>query len=149
MIITFLNGDEVSTSDLTFDAVTGRVYLGSDDVSDEVRFTDKRRLWPRYDWDAWLRRVSNQNQIARGEKPVQEGSTSLLGNFVSQIVTDPFSAPLESADRLGDKIADNSLFNQFKKMLWLLAILAAIGFGIYLFFQVGGPLWLRKLKPKA
>lgn len=60
--------------------------------------------------------------------------TSTWSIFLDQITTDPFAAPLESANRL----AGNS-FLAFFKAPWVIAVVLIAGF-----FLLGGGPWLGK-----
>lgn len=142
MIIELTDGTTVDSSELSLDRKSYHVFFaGTEDVTDLMRQYDKVRVFSNFDRDRDNNRASDENRIAHGQAPVVVGSTSLWGNFATQIVTDPFSAPLEAADRLGNKISGNSLFSQIK---WLLIIATVI----YLFVTLGGHNVLKAVAKK-
>jgi hypothetical protein len=60
-----------------------------------------------------------------------ERDDSVLSNFISQVTTDPFAAPLETANRAIGTIAGSAIFGLFKNP-WVL--LAGAGAVYYFFF---------------
>jgi hypothetical protein len=142
MIIELTDGTTVDSAELSLDRKSYHVFFaGTEDVTDLMRQYDKVRTFSNFDRDRDNNRASDENRIAHGQAPVVVGSTSLWGNFATQIVTDPFSAPLEAADRLGNKISANTLFSQIK---WLLIIATVI----YLFVTLGGHNVLKAVAKK-
>ncbi len=152
MIIELLDGTTVNSDDLTLDRKTYHVFFaGVEDVTDLVKFNDKARIFPNFDREKALQLASDDRIRAQGGNVTPVGSTSTLGNFVTQIFNEPFKAPLESANRLGNDIADNSLvgkdgvISRFTGQVkfWLIA-----GVLIYLFITLGGPQWLKTIKKR-
>jgi len=66
---------------------------------------------------------------------------SLWSNFYTQVTTDPFAAPLETANKVIGTIGSSAIFGLFKNPWVLLAVAGLV------FYAVGGFTWLGgKLK---
>lgn len=130
MNITLLDGRSVDSDNLSFDGNTYRVFLGYEDVTNEVRRSDKVALWD-IDQDRENNRVFAENYAAKngGQQPSPLGSTSTLGNFTQQILHDPLAAPLDLLNATVNKIFTAP------GVIKVLVISAIIG-GAYWFFKV-------------
>lgn len=88
--IVLMDGRRVDLSALDFNSDTLVFMLGDEDVTNLVKRSDKRRF-PGFDDTA------ENLRIYRASHPgvPETGSTSILSNFTSQILTDPLDAPVQ------------------------------------------------------
>lgn len=127
MIIYFLDGTEVSSSDLTLDWSSYRVWLGTENVTNEIRQSDKVKIWPGFSREKDNLRAHAEQQARRGEPVTPTGSTSTWDIFWNQIITDPLEAPLDYAD---DKITGRLFASTTVRLL-------LIGGAVYLAWRMG------------
>jgi len=92
--LVLMDGRRVNIEDLDFDVDTHRFFWNGQDVTNLVKRTDKKRF-PGFDESIENLRIYKEQHPGVPET----GSTSILGNFVHQIVTDPLDAPLEALQR--------------------------------------------------
>jgi len=76
--------------------------------------------------------------IAQVRNGNPQTGTSTLGNFFNQLVTDPFAAPLDTANAGIGTVLGSALKGLFRNP-WLLLVA-----GVVIFWALGGFTWLRK-----
>lgn len=109
MNITLLDGQNVPVQEITFDTETYHFTYNGDDITDNIRHTDKQAFFPQFDQATDNLRVYNERYTAEhGHAPAPTGSTSTLGIFADQIINDPLGAPIETLNRTVDKITSAS-----------------------------------------
>src|SRR5687767_8847895 len=124
MIVTLLDGRTVDSRDLSLNRVTYHVtYLGTEDVTRLMRQNDKAAVFSSFDRSRDNIRASDEDRQAQGLAPIRHGSTSLLGNFTTQILTDPLAAPLQFAD---EKITGRLFASSTVRTIVALALLGAV-----------------------
>lgn len=125
MNVTLLDGRTVDSQDLTFHPENYHVYYNGEDVTNNMRQSDKAAIWSDFS-----RATDNERSYAEkyvrenGHNPPPAGSSSTFVNFWQQITTDPLAAPLETLDTTVSKLTGNSTIR------WVL-IIAAVGVGLY------------------
>ncbi len=125
MRVTLLDGRSVDSTELVFHPENYHVYYAGEDVTNNMRQSDKAAIWSDFD-----RAVDNERSYAEkyvrenGHAPPPAGSTSTFVNFWQQITTDPLSAPLETLNATAAKLTGNTTIK------WVL-IIAAVGVGLY------------------
>lgn len=91
MQITLLDGRRVDPALIRFDPGSYHFFLNAEDVTNLVTRADKQTLFPAFD------PVTDNNRLnSEGKHATVAGSTSVWGNFGSQIINDPLTAPLDS-----------------------------------------------------
>lgn len=141
MTIELLDGRMVDSGDLSINRTTYRVTNDdtAEDVTALVKQSDKVKVFWNFDRQRDNERASDDAAAARGEAPVRVGSTSIFGNFVEQIVTDPLAAPLEAADRTIARTT-KSIFGTWSGRLIVIAVVVTA------FIYFGGPALLKKMR---
>lgn len=129
---------EVNDDSIQLDRTTYRVYANSEDITNKLSRAEKKRLFPDFNEQLDNDRLSNERKARHGEavgsiEPLPE-STAL--EFVDNIVTDPFSAPIES---LSNKANEFFGASGIIKLL----LFAALIFAAYVFVAGG---WFRRLR---
>lgn len=142
MLITLLDGSKIESGDLSLDRGTYQVWaFGVEEVTDLMRQADKLRVFPGFDREKDNARASDDARRAAGQAPIRYGSTSLIGNFTTQILTKPLDAPLEALDNTTKKI--------FKSTgVRVLIALAVVALLVYLSVQFGGIALIKKFFKK-
>lgn len=87
--ITGIDGTVYNTSDIVFDAATQTFSYGQEDISLNLKRADQL-LWTSAGFDVT---TYNNTLSQRAHPGPAGGSTSTVGNFVSQLVNDPLAAP--------------------------------------------------------
>ena len=92
--LVLMDGRKVDIALLDFNSDSHRFFLQGEDVTNLVKRTDKKRF-PGFDEAVENLRIYREQHPGKPET----GSTSILGNFVHQMVTDPLDAPVEALQR--------------------------------------------------
>ena len=110
MQITLISGRKIDSSAILFDGSNYHFSIEEtgEDITNDIRRADKLTLVPGFDIERDLRRASVEKPASGGGRtatsqdldPLDESTARIFGK---QIVTDPFSAPLESANNLAQK----------------------------------------------
>lgn len=117
--VKLIDGTLAPLSRIEFDRGTNRFYYNGSDITTNMYLRDMQ-VFSGFDLQRHNQWLSDQKQIRDGNTPQPNNqSTSTIGIFTEQILTDPFAAPLEAADRLADDLVGNKLFQ-----------LAAVGLGV-------------------
>lgn len=127
MIITLLDGRQVDASNIFFDDSDYSFKLGgtAEDLTTLIKQADKK-TFSGFDVSVYNDIVYAQHYFAQhGSWPPSVGSTSVWVNFVQQITTDPFAAPLDSLSSAISSAVDS---DGFKKIL----IVGFIALGVLL-----------------
>lgn len=131
MTINLINGGTVDSEDLNLNRNTYHVYdaYTGEDLTNEIRQSDKVRVFSNFDRTRDNERSANENLYA-GKTPPPIGSTSTLTNFYQQVTTDPLQAPIAVA--LGQGASGPGLGQgTTAKVLKTVVVIAAIGFTLY------------------
>lgn len=97
MDIVLLDGRTVNGDNIAFHPDTYHFTLNAEDVTDQIRRSDKHALVPNFDDDIENTRVFTENYTAaHGQPPNPIGSTSTAVNFFNQIATNPLGAPIDA-----------------------------------------------------
>lgn len=141
MIITLLDGTQVDTNDVVFDSGSYTFNYGDQDISSLITQADKLNNWSDFDPKTASLFAYNKQQTQAGLASnivdpfdTSGAGTSTLGNFASQIVTDPLAAPLESADKELTTITTNTAKSILSSYTGLI-ILAVVGIYLWLKFK--------------
>jgi hypothetical protein len=132
MAQTIDNGD-IPDELITFDADKNHFFRGNTDITDELPLAEKNRLSvnafdvTRYNYELSARSHGGKY----GDQPLP---TSTLGLTVENLVTDPFSAPIDSLSNTANKFFGAS--GVIKLLLF-----GALIFAAYIFIQGG---WFRR-----
>ena len=111
MNITLLDGRVIDIAAINFDPSDYSFSVwyadgnGKENITTLIRRADKMRF-AGFDGDFYnnLLYVQKYQREHNGQLPPEVGSTSIWGNFVQQILTDPLAAPLETLDNFVDQI---------------------------------------------
>lgn len=125
-----LNGTSVPDDAVTFDYSTYHLFYGDSDITNLVSRTEKIRLIPNFDIEKDNYRLSVEKPVSGGGRDataadledLEDNTAVILGD---QLLNDPFSAPLESANRLAEKFL---ALPGLKKLM----IVAAVGAVLYI-----------------
>ena len=104
MTITLISGRTADTDRISFDPVTLQFLLMGQNITDDIKRSDKVAVW-NIDVDRENQRIY-ANTYARdhdGALPKQL-PTNTADIFATQLLTDPFAAPLAALDRTIQKI---------------------------------------------
>lgn len=99
-----------------------RFSINGQDITDDIRRVDKERLIPNFDIVKENIRLSEERgaQAGLGSEPLNESTGEI---FVEQVLTDPFSAPLQS---LNNQLETLFALPGFKKALAVGAVIAVV-----------------------
>lgn len=125
MTINLLDGRTVESADINLDRSTYHVYHGTEDITRNMRQNDKVAVFFNFDRERDNNRASDESRLAQGLPTINPGSTSVLYNFASQIVTDPLSAPLDYADQ---KITGRLAASSTVRIVVVLALFGAVAY---------------------
>ena len=117
-----LDGRTVVDTAVSFDPVSYHFFLGGEDITDQIRRTDKLRIVPNFNVERENIRLSEERgaQAGLGNEPLNDSTGSI---FVDQIVNDPLAAPMESFNRQVEKLF---ALPGFKKLLVVGGIVAVV-----------------------
>ena len=90
-----LNGSVIDTDAVEFNRETYHFYLGGVDITNQLKREDKREGF--VDFDDSKDNLRVYNELHPGQAPT--GPTTIWGNFVEQVTTDPLAAPVEMLER--------------------------------------------------
>ncbi len=126
MQIQLLDGRQVDSSNVFFDDSNYSFKLGGtgEDITRLIRSVDKQSFsgfdQAKYNEIVY---VQHYQQTHNGALPANVGSTSTWSNFVTQITTEPFAAPLATLDSTVSQILGSS---GIKTLLIAGAVLLAV-----------------------
>ncbi len=122
-----INGGTVPDNEVTFDRNTYHFMYQGVDITDSISRNEKLRVVPGFDIERDNYRLSDEGPVTgdTGNFGLEDLDDSTASNFAGQIITDPFSAPLDSLNNLAEKFM---ALDGIKKVL----IVAAIGAVLYI-----------------
>ena len=98
--VALIDGRRVNTDDVVFDERSYRFTWRGQDVTNQIRQTDKITNWRSFDRAKDNLRASDEKYFREtGRQQAPTGSTSTAGLFMTQVFTEPFKAPIEAAQR--------------------------------------------------
>ena len=124
MTIALLDGRRIDVGAISFNESSYQFFFRSENITNLIRRADKNNFFPEFDPNKDNARLSTGN-------PNSELSTSTLGFFTEQILTEPLNAPLDALDNGVKKIFDSPGIRTI--LIWAVVLI-----GIGLFVWVGG-----------
>lgn len=134
-----INGESIPESEIRFDELTYHFYWGERDITSDLYRRDKVRLVPGFNVERENYRLSSEAGFydgfagapAYGQEPL---NTGIIGPAINNLVTDPFSAPIESLGNVSNRFFGNS---GVAKLL----LFGALIFAAYVYIAGG---WFRR-----
>lgn len=99
MQFTLLDGRTVAMGDITFNPAIHHFYLGTEDITSQLKRADKLQF-DGFDTETENSRLFVEKYMREhnGQLPPEVGSTSVWWQFKELLITDPLGAPLDALD---------------------------------------------------